>query len=84
MSLEQSAAAERVPLVSRAAYNSAAGVVLTTSFLHFIPPRSAVYPTSTKETETISLEALAAICRATALPVVSIGGITAANAGSHD
>ena len=43
----------------------------------------AVFPTSTKQTETISLETLAAICRAVDIPVVAIGGITAANAGER-
>ena len=42
-----------------------------------------MFPTSTKQTETISLETLAAICRAVDIPVVAIGGITAANAGER-
>jgi len=41
----------------------------------------AVFPTATKETDTISAETLAAICAAVPIPVVAIGGITAANAG---
>lgn len=41
----------------------------------------AVFPTSTKQTETISLEILSEICRAVDIPVVAIGGITATNAG---
>jgi thiamine-phosphate pyrophosphorylase len=42
-----------------------------------------VFPTSTKQTETISLQTLAEICRAVEIPVVAIGGITAANAGER-
>ncbi|GIL79240.1 hypothetical protein Vretifemale_8627 [Volvox reticuliferus] len=41
----------------------------------------AVLPTGTKDTDVIGLEGLAAVCEAAApLPVVSIGGISAANA----
>jgi len=40
-----------------------------------------VYPTSTKQTDTISLDVLADICRAVSIPVVAIGGVDAGNAG---
>ncbi|GIL58091.1 hypothetical protein Vafri_12939 [Volvox africanus] len=41
----------------------------------------AVLPTGTKDTDVIGLEGLAAVCEAAApLPVVSIGGVSAANA----
>ena len=41
---------------------------------------TAVFPTSTKDSAVIGLEALAAICAAVSIPVVAIGGISAANA----
>jgi thiamine-phosphate pyrophosphorylase len=41
-----------------------------------------VFPTSTKDSGVIGLPALRDICAATRLPVVSIGGINAANAPS--
>lgn len=42
----------------------------------------AVFPTSTKQTDTITAEVLGSICKAVPIPVVAIGGITAANAGT--
>ena len=41
----------------------------------------AVYPTSTKDTTAIGLAGLSAVCRASSLPVVAIGGLNAANCG---
>ncbi|KAK9842361.1 hypothetical protein WJX81_008532 [Elliptochloris bilobata] len=40
----------------------------------------AVFPTSTKDTDVIGVDTLAEICAAVSIPVVAIGGITAANA----
>ncbi len=40
----------------------------------------AVYPTTTKDSPAMGLDKLAAICAASRIPVVAIGGITAANA----
>lgn len=40
----------------------------------------AVFATSTKDSSTITLETLQQICNAVDIPVVAIGGITAANA----
>ena len=40
----------------------------------------AVFPTSTKDSAVIGVEALAAICAAVSIPVVAIGGVSAANA----
>ena len=42
----------------------------------------AVFPTATKDSSTISIEELAAICAAVTIPVVAIGGLTAANAAT--
>ena len=39
-----------------------------------------MFPTSTKDSAVIGTEALAAICAAVRIPVVAIGGISAANA----
>ncbi|KAI3425347.1 hypothetical protein D9Q98_009111 [Chlorella vulgaris] len=41
----------------------------------------AVFPTGTKESEVIGLQQLAAICQSVSIPVVSIGGVKASNAG---
>ena len=43
---------------------------------------TAVFETSTKDSSTITLETLQQICKAVDIPVVAIGGITAANAES--
>ena len=43
---------------------------------------TAVFATSTKDSSTISQETLEQICKAVNIPVVAIGGITAANAKS--
>ena len=42
----------------------------------------AVFATSTKDSSTITQETLQQICKAVNIPVVAIGGITAANAKS--
>ena len=42
----------------------------------------AVFPTTTKDSSTISLDTLAEICQAVEIPVVAIGGITADNAAA--
>ena len=42
----------------------------------------AVFPTSTKDSSTITPETLQQICNAVSIPVVAIGGMTADNAQS--
>ena len=42
--------------------------------------RAPVFPTTTKATGVIGVDGLADICAAVSIPVVAIGGITAANA----
>lgn len=41
---------------------------------------NAVFQTATKDSSTISMETLQQICKSVDIPVVAIGGITAANA----
>jgi thiamine monophosphate synthase len=41
-----------------------------------------VFPTSTKDSSVIGLAGLAEVCGAVDVPVVSIGGVSAENAGS--
>ena len=41
---------------------------------------AAVFATATKDSSTITVDTLAEICKAVDIPVVAIGGITAANA----
>lgn len=43
-------------------------------------PAPAVFPTGTKDSSVVGLDGLAAVCSSVDIPVVSIGGVTAANA----